>query len=207
MEFKAKLGIPWAIVLLASLSLARAESVPITVLMTNNAGVAKPILIEGEQEAARILGKAGVDVLWINCPTESPAEETLCHHAPDANHFTLHMVLGKQPSADSVFGMAFLGNDGNGKCGDVFFNRIQQAHRDYGVNTAFLMGAITAHELGHLLLGSHAHSLTGIMEPVWRKESLRQIAMGTLLFTQQQASLMQKRNSRQEIALSARNGK
>jgi hypothetical protein len=55
------------------------------------------------------------------------------------------------------------------------------------------LGTVIAHELGHLLLGSHAHSYAGVMTPIWRGEVLQLEAMGCLLFTHDQASLMRRR--------------
>jgi len=52
-----------------------------------------------------------------------------------------------------------------------------------------------------LLLGSHAHSRWGIMEPVWKKEALRQAGMGAFLFTTEQAELMKARIERAEQVL------
>jgi hypothetical protein len=50
-----------------------------------------------------------------------------------------------------------------------------------------------AHEIGHLLLGTNAHSALGIMRPHWQGEELRRIGMGTLLFTPQQVRHIQAR--------------
>jgi hypothetical protein len=58
-----------------------------------------------------------------------------------------------------------------------------------------LLGAVSAHELGHLLLGSNSHSRIGIMEPRWRLEGLRNVGMGRLLFTSEQARSMRNRIS------------
>jgi hypothetical protein len=109
------------------------------------------------------------------------------------NQLVLHIVKDGKTSSDSVYGEAFLGADGTGKYCDVFFGRIESDYRDAGTNVAQLLGAVAAHELGHLLLGSKSHSQVGIMTPVWRSESLRQIGMGTLLFTPQQSRLMKNR--------------
>lgn len=56
-----------------------------------------------------------------------------------------------------MFGVAFLAEDGSGKQSDIFFDRIDKAHRANGTSTSSLLGAVTAYELGHLLPGSHAH--------------------------------------------------
>ena len=45
-----------------------------------------------------------------------------------------------------------------------------------------MLGSVMAHEIGHLLLGSHAHAISGIMRGHWESGELHQIAMGTLRF-------------------------
>src|SRR5262249_16089412 len=59
-----------------------------------------------------------------------------------------------------------------------------------GIDEARLLGAVAAHEVGHLLLGLRAHTLWGIMAPRWSGEALRQVGMGRLLFTPEQAARM-----------------
>jgi hypothetical protein len=58
-----------------------------------------------------------------------------------------------------------------------------------------------AHEIGHLLLGTNAHSPMGIMRPNWQGQELRSIGMGTLLFTPDQGRSMQTKL----FSLTARN--
>jgi len=105
-----------------------------------------------------------------------------------------------------VFGEAFLGDDGTGKYADIFFNRVQAASGTPELDTAQLLGAVTAHELGHLLLGSRSHSAYGIMKPLWQKECLRRIWMGSLLFTREQAQAMQRRIDVNSPSLTATRG-
>ena len=106
--------------------------------------------------------------------------------------------------SDFVFGEAFLGPDGKGAYADVFFDRLRQAS---GMpNIAQLLGAVSAHELGHLLLGSHSHALNGIMEPTWTSESLRRISMGTLTFTPDQQRSIRSRVGYENVAASLSEG-
>ena len=99
-----------------------------------------------------------------------------------------------------IFGEAFLGPDGKGAYADVFFNRLRQTAGK--LNIAQLLGAVSAHELGHLLLGSHSHALIGIMEPTWGPESLRRISMGNLTFTPEQHRSMRSRLQSESVAVS-----
>ena len=63
-----------------------------------------------------------------------------------------------------------------------------------------------AHELGHLLLGSNAHSSTGIMRAHWQGEELHRLSRGSLEFTSEQADHMRGKLIRVSpaVALAAR---
>lgn len=202
MGFASKCGSGLALVVLllgrmAVAGTAGMESPEIEVLVYDN-GAMTPSALEGaESEAARIFRKAGVEVTWVNCSSRSAVPEEACHVVPDASQLVLHIVPGGRTSTDSVFGMAFLGQDGIGKYSDIFLDRVQAAQRRFGVDVSRLVGTVAAHELGHLLLGSHAHSFLGIMAPQWETESLRQMNMGELLFTRDQASRMRARIQRE----------
>jgi hypothetical protein len=44
--------------------------------------------------------------------------------------------------------------------------------------------------MGHLLLGSNAHAISGIMRAHWESAELRGITMGTLMFLPEQSKRM-----------------
>ena len=172
---------------------AQRDEIPrVKVFVNDSAGVDPVVLRQGEQEAARLFRAAGIEIDWVNC-----AETTDCRRLPAGNEFILHIVANGKTPGDFVFGEAFLGEDGRGKYSDVFFDRINGAHADVGIGT--LLGAVTAHELGHLLLGSHAHSAFGIMEPRWSAQGLRLIGMGAFVFTREQSRLMKERIGQDSI--------
>ena len=162
----------------------------ITVFVYNSARVSSPDLARSEQEAGTIFRQAGIASAWVDC-TGSSAD--ICHHPAGPNQFVLHIVPGGQTSTDAVFGVAFLGPDGIGKYSDVFYNRIEQMHRDFGTSPAQLLGTVAAHEIGHLLLGSNSHSLTGVMSPRWNRQELERVGMGRLGFSAEQSSRMRAR--------------
>jgi len=72
---------------------------------------------------------------------------------------------------------------------------------DYALNTAkrdnaefevpIILGCVIAHEVGHLLLGLNSHSGSGVMQPRWERRQIRQVMTGTLLFSPEQAKLIQ----------------
>jgi hypothetical protein len=173
----------------------------ITVLVNNSAGVSPPVLNQSEGEAARIFRAAGIDIVWVNCGGEAALADDACRRVLGSNEFMVHIVSKGKTSSDLVFGLAFLAEDGGGKYSDVFYDRVEQAHRRSGADVSSLVGTVAAHELGHLLLGSHAHSYEGIMAAVWNEETLRHMEMGGLLFTRDQASRMRGRIRRDRMTL------
>jgi hypothetical protein len=169
------------------------QEVEITVLVQDSTRLSGSILKEAEQEASRIFRAAGISIAWVNCSVGSNRVDEECYRVPGPTQFVLHIVATGKTSSDLVFGLAFLDENGAGKYSDVFLDRIEAAHRTFGTDTSRLLGTIVAHELGHLLLGNHAHSYAGVMAPVWRGEVLQREAMGFLLFTHDQALLMKRR--------------
>jgi hypothetical protein len=45
------------------------ERPQLVVSVYNDAGVSAPVLLQAEQEAAKIFDRAGLDVVWQNCST------------------------------------------------------------------------------------------------------------------------------------------
>jgi hypothetical protein len=162
----------------------------ITILVYNTARVPLADLDLAEQQATMVFRQSGIATGWVNCSAPSPKDN--CRPA-GPSQFILHIVAHGKTSSDAVFGVAFLGTDGTGRYCDVFYDRIEKLHRDSGASPARLLGTVAAHEIGHLLLGSHSHSATGLMSAHWREEELRRVSMGGLRFTSEQASRMRAR--------------
>ena len=192
MGFSRRWGLALASVLLwGGVVNAQDYGAQITVLVNDSASVEPGVLRQAEREAGRLFEAAGIEIQWVDC-----AQTNKCRRALEPKEFVLHIVPGGKTRSDLVFGEAFLGEDGRGQYGDVFFDRLKQAQED--VNLALLLGAVSAHELGHLLLGSNSHSRVGIMEPRWQRDNVRKVAKGMLQFTQTQGELMRTRIQKEE---------
>lgn len=163
----------------------------ITVVVNDSAKVEAAILVKAEKEATRLFDSAGISIRWLHC-----AKTDACRRALLPDEFVLHIVPTGKTRDNLVYGEAFLGEDGRGKYSDVFFDRIRTTPGNIDVGR--LLGLVAAHELGHLLLGSRAHSRVGIMMPIWEKDCVRWLGMGMLRFTPEQARLMQQRIGPQE---------
>ena len=95
------------------------------------------------------------------------------------------MTTGKQ-ALPGELGQAFLGEDGRGVIADVFLDRMERVTSEREVNLAQLLAHVTAHELGHLLLGANAHSAAGLMQAKLNEENLAKMAQGYFRFSREQ---------------------
>src|SRR5262245_54478017 len=123
----------------------------IRVRVYNMARVPARVLAEAEQEVARIFVEAGVRVEWLECP---------CAQNPSSADLMLRIIPQLFGSMRADFREDHLGfapsSEEGGVLATIFFHRVEVLTR--GGATAPLLGNAIAHELGHLLLGSNAHS-------------------------------------------------
>jgi hypothetical protein len=212
-----RFGMPLGLILLTFWSSAWTDgpdsnTPTITILVYHPEGLSPQTLAGGEQQATMILRKAGIETRWADCSAGIKKTDDACRQLDVPAHFVVRIVPEPFGPTDTVFGVAFLGIDGTGKYSDVFWGRCEGMHRDSGVNAATLLGTVAAHEIGHLLLGSNAHSAMGIMAPHWEQEELRHAGMGSLLFTHEQSVHMRtrigsRRSRGEEIQLVSRGHK
>jgi hypothetical protein len=73
---------------------------------------------------------------------------------------------------------------------NVFYQRAEELATDGELGLSKVLGHAIAHEIGHLLLGSNAHSPVGIMQAKWGPEELRRANRGDLLFGAKEAELI-----------------
>ncbi len=166
------------------------ENTNITVRLFNRSGLAASPLVEGEKQAEEILQRAGIHVVWLNCPTGIQE----CIEPPNSTHLVLTILKqGSAMGGEDMLGLAVQDAEGSGTYCYVFENKLNQISGQLHTNISRLLGYAMAHELGHLLKGSHSHSTTGVMSALWSRYELEQLARGALAFTLEDASLMQVR--------------
>jgi hypothetical protein len=201
MGFKFRSNLRWLTIVLLCMDAVcrradaseRVQGPEVQIQLYDSAHVPATTLHRAGREVVRIFQAAGVAAIWINCSAHLAADKDACRISSDRKQFVVHIIPKGKTSNDSVFGEAFMGEDGAGKYADIFFDRIEATHTQCGIDSSQLLAAVAAHELGHLLLGIHAHSWMGLMTPVWQKNSLQQVNMGRLLFTREQAVRLQLR--------------
>lgn len=182
----------------------------ITISIYNHAEVSRELLATAEHRAEQIFRRAGIAAVWAHCRVSEAeaSRDQVCGDPLSPAHLALR-ILPQTMSAhfhfsDTTFGAAMLSPEGTGYYSYVFQDRVEQLARDSHMNQSEILGHVAAHEIGHLLLGSNAHSQMGIMCANWYGRQLRSAAMGTLLFTPQESQLIRAKLlswTRQEEAL------
>jgi hypothetical protein len=173
----------------------RPPDVFVTIAVHNNATVAANTLAQAERTAGAIFKEAGVNVDWANCdlPAVDVEIAASCRITEFPKHLQLTIARRSRNLTASVFGVSYLGEDGSGCYSNVFFEPAEELHARLHVNLGTLLGHVVAHELGHLLLGTNAHSDTGIMRPHWNERDLANAAKGELLFTRAESQTMREK--------------
>jgi hypothetical protein len=169
-------------------SLALSNSL-LTIRIRNVAEVSPGTLNRAVKEADGIFGQAGIHAKWLECASTETVSE--CQGLPGPMKIDLRIVLRnpRRQGADNLFGLATPYED-FGINAAVFYEHAQNFARGGAASVAQILGHAMAHEIGHLLLSSNSHSSSGIMKASWSREDLREIAMGHLAFTFQQAEVM-----------------
>ena len=175
------------------------SSLTITVRISNQAGVAEAELTKAKWISAYILNDAGLSVAWLDCPLPSDIPSgSPCRRSPVQTEIALVIVgsSGEKQVAPpaNAFGSAIMAPAGGfASVAYVFYLRLlAMTGPRFDVDGAVLLGCVMAHEMGHLLLGTNAHSTAGIMRPMWSGKSLPRHGVGQFVFTEEQKRSLQQ---------------
>jgi hypothetical protein len=174
-----------------------AESAPpapveVVVRVYNAARVAPAISDVAIAMATRLMTAGAIDVAWRNC--DSPG---VCVTVPAARELVIRLVRLDNTRADGarlVLGEASIDVDARaGVLATIYVDRVEQMAEFSEADTASLLGRAIAHELGHLLLATNAHSSRGLMRAQWTPSDLRRNQTADWVLTQKDAEAIRKR--------------
>ena len=147
---------------------------------------------QAEREAARILGEAGLQTVWLDCPLVEAkvVPQDPCQQPFEANEIMVRVLSDKTRRGyqDNAFGFAVAP-----LLASVYYEHAERLARihDAKFEVPIILGCVMVHEIGHLLLGYNSHSDSGIMQPRWERKQVRQLMMGGLTFNTQQSKRIQ----------------
>lgn len=190
--------------LLAAASSVFAQSPPrltpfrpvVSVSVHDYAGVPTALLTGAEEQAREIFRRAGLETVWLNCSPKLEKHEPESCYFVDATHLTLKISprgMNEQVrDRIDVLGTSYPAEQGAGYFAYVFYDRVRELAQRRTLGHA-LLADVMAHEIGHLLLGSNSHSVSGIMCARWDAEQLRNVAEGRMSFAASESRQMRER--------------
>jgi hypothetical protein len=169
------------------------------VLVYDYARLGPDVLNLAESEAGRVFRAAGIYLEWVSCPLSQSeaARYPRCNLVPGPTTPVLRILPGQMQAAmgqrHDSFGFAMFPPDGSaGWIANVFAAEAEKLASRSPVRSGVLLGAIAAHELGHLLLGQGRHSDTGIMRARWGPKDLERAEQGRLEFSADQCAQLRR---------------
>jgi len=153
-----------------------------------------------QQAADKVFQSVGLSVNWVHCLWNPATGNGDCPQSttPDELKFNLVMVseqTAKRLQAPArVFGTALTTPEGSfGSRGYIYYGRIQgKCSEEHDINESLLLGAVVAHELGHLLLGPNSHTPKGIMRPDFERDDMTGIQLSGLQFNDRQREILRR---------------
>ena len=142
-------------------------------------------------EASEIFERIGVRLEWLACGGSAP--EARCNevHGPAVVNLRL-MPPHMQPPGGlpkGIFGFALMATGGGfSTTANVYFERVSEISDGRTYRRDVVLGAMMAHELGHLLLGVNSHSKKGLMTLPWGPKVLKAADLGMLSFSRGEAA-------------------
>jgi len=158
-------------------------------------------LAEAEKIAGEIFREAGVQSRWVD---EKDTPQRQIDNSANNLDIRLHILPASMANRfglpSNVMGVA-PGTGPDRQHVYVFYNRAQElAHRQLETqprgpisqhaSVSQILGAMVAHEIGHVLLNMPLHSETGIMRGAWDMKDLYDVAHHCLFFTPSQAEMI-----------------
>jgi len=145
------------------------------------------------RELAEILGHAGLGVLWLTCLPGIPDWRSAnpCQRDRQPGEFWVRIVIHKPAAVrPEVLASAEI-DDGLGmRSAGVYYPAIVETAARHGIPAGALLGAVFAHEVGHLILGAKAHSHHGLMSPDWRRGQFERLATTGLRFNEKETRML-----------------
>lgn len=171
----------------------------LTVWVLNLAQVPEDELARAKDQASGIFRRAGVGIAWVDCPVSAGQLRNgrACRQLPGPTALTVHIRprSSAPPNQSAKYGYGLLPKKG----GFGFYAVVYADGADHlakgqdsilRMTRPMILGLLMAHEMGHLLLATQKHSISGVMKFPWSADDLTQAACGSLGFTPKQAKRM-----------------
>jgi hypothetical protein len=138
--------------------------------------------------ATSILALAGVEAAWMACDAVFVrAAGDPCLAPLGKTELSVRFVrLPPRPGQVGILPLGYSLVDKKARAGalaTIYVDRIAGLAVNCAIDFGTLLGRAVAHEIGHLLLGTPEHADTGLMQALWSRESIKDSADATWVFS------------------------
>jgi len=163
---------------------ARAQVPTLRVRVLDYAGLPAATLGNFQAPARAVFAQSGIASEWPTCSIRSGRGN--CQPLADRELY-IKIVPQRPPHGKASFGTT-VRQGSRGLFSYVFWSRVEQAARQYGVAPSLLLGHVVAHEAGHLLGLDHAAS--GIMQCEFAAPQILRAGQGSLRFSGEEGAAL-----------------
>jgi hypothetical protein len=146
----------------------RAASEVVTVRVYVSSDITPEALRAALDVAEAAFAEASVGMIWKIC---GPRE---CNTQPSPTELIVRFLHSRGRRLNTgCLGEALIDTQQRtGVLATVYVDRVLDLARSLDIDRHILLGRTIAHEVGHLLLASKTHSVSGLMREVWSREEL-----------------------------------
>jgi len=171
----------------------------ITIRVYDFTGIPSQELSRAQREADDIFARSNVALSWLNCTYDGerrPADQA-CNAVNGPSVLNLRLLPShmepKQGLPKGIFGFSLMSTTGGfSSTTNVYVDKVNTIADGSKYRQPVVLGAIIAHELGHLLLGIGSHSKAGLMSLPWGPKALTAADQGTLGFSKKEAKQLEE---------------
>jgi hypothetical protein len=153
----------------------------VTMRVHDYADVDAARLATAQELVTRLYGRIGVRVQWLSTVRSYDRTDPACRCAKAPTDVTIVITdargKAKRRVADGVLGIAAVGGGGMGRVAYVMFDRVRDVAVRGATEQARVLSVVIAHEVGHLLLPSGAHTPSGLMRARWQPSEFHRAAV------------------------------
>ncbi len=147
---------------------------------------------------AAVLAHAAIEPAWRLCGvTDQPAAPE-CGRPLGSGELAVRVVRGSVPAGAGRLPLGDAPVDlraGRAVLATIYLERVLWLARAAATDPRALLGRAIAHEIGHLLMATAAHAVSGLMRPSWTREDLRRDRPGDWDFRPEEVARIASRRT------------
>jgi Zn-dependent protease with chaperone function len=168
----------------------------LSVHLYDQAQVPTGVLHAATVEVTRLFRAAGIQTTWEQPVAEAPEDRGIDmsdrrsapSRPPDERPYVVVRLVRGMPASALPGALGFaLPFARTGAQVSLFYDRVEALTRSGNAASYVILGHALAHEIGHVLLGSSAHTTSSLMQARWNPASWRLASAGLLAFRPEEA--------------------